>query len=311
MLTTTQLSNTLPHKSTIQEMITSMKSSLHEWHKLLQITGGDLSLDKCKIILLKWKQVGERGNMNFVRKISEEDTIKITSVHNGENEQHLERLDPDKAERILGIRLPLTGSMEIECAYRKKNLLDFCKKLYKAPLSNYDTHIAYQSRYKAIAWYPFPVTLFSPAQLEDIQKQSVHKLLTKLGMNRNMPRAVVYGPRVLGGRQLFNLQVEQPTLNLITTIGHLRREDRVADLLIATLRDIQVEVGISSFIIDHSPVKFPYVTQNTRWLYTWRICWDTKMTIEIWDKWIPTSKYQDDRNIMETAINDKFSGDLH
>ena len=42
-----------------------------------------------------------------------------------------------------------------------------------------------------------------------------------------MPRAVIYGPRTLNGLQMMNLQVEQPTLCLTTTIGHLRQDDQI------------------------------------------------------------------------------------
>ena len=98
--------------------------------------------------------------------------------------------------------------MKYELEYSKEQLFDFSKKLYAAPLTQYESHVAYQSRYKAFAKYPFPVTLFYRDQLDDIQKQSIRLLLPKLGMNRNMPRAVDFGPRILGGRQIMDLKVE-------------------------------------------------------------------------------------------------------
>ena len=208
--------------ASIDNMINSMQRSLHEWHKILQITGGDLCLEKCTLILMKWKQVGECGNMVLASKKDDEKNLTITSVLDTSNEQQLKRIDPHQAERVLGIRLPLTGKMTIEMNFRKEQLLDFCKSLYKAPLSHYEAHVAYQSRYKSIAKYPFPITTFSSSQLDEIQKPSIRLLLPKLGLNRNMPRAVIFGPRALGGLELMNLKVEQPAINIQTTIGHLR-----------------------------------------------------------------------------------------
>ena len=93
--------------------------------------------------------------------------------------------------------------MIIEKNYRKKQLKQFCLDLYKSPLSQYEAHSAYQTRYIPIATYPYTVTTFTSNDLEEIQKGSVSLLLPKLGVNRNMPRSVIYGPRAL---------IEQPVI---------------------------------------------------------------------------------------------------
>ena len=298
---------TFDHTATIQSMLEEMTASLTEWRKLLQITGGDLSIEKCKIILLKWKQTGIRGNYTYDLHHDEEETIKLQSKKEGHiSTECVERIDPNQAERVLGIRLPLTGDMNIECGFRKKQLLEFSKRLYKSSLTTYEAHSAYLSRYIPIAKYPFPVTTFNNAQLETMQRGSIHRILPKLGVNRNMPRAVIYGPRLLGGRQLINLKVEQPISNLKTTIAHLRREDRVSKLLHATLNDLQIEVGVGKEIFQLDPKDFPYVTKNTRWLYTWKMGQTVKAKIKVWNQWIPTTSYLHDKNIMETALKDPY-----
>ena len=123
-----------------------------------------------------------------------------------------------------------------------------------------------------------------------------------------MPRAVVYGPTILGGMEIMNLKVEQPTINLKTTIGHLRRRDRMAEMIISTLFDIQIEVGILESIFLRNPNEFPHITQNMRWIYTWRMSVEIRAKLKVWDEWLPKSKYSNDRNIMEAAIKDAYYG---
>ena len=53
-------------KTTIKEMIETMKNSLGAWQRLLQATGGDLGLGKCKISLMKWQYRGPRGNPEMI-----------------------------------------------------------------------------------------------------------------------------------------------------------------------------------------------------------------------------------------------------
>ena len=132
----------------------------------------------------------------------------------------------------------------------------------------------------------------------------MQKILPKLGINRNTPRAVIFGPRDLSGRQLTDLRVEQPVKNYTATLGHLRRQDKVSLLLMATLNDLQVEVGISTAFYNHNPKDYKYITQNTRWGYTWNMVWEFEMKLEIDGIWTPKQKYQNDRNIMEVAMQD-------
>ena len=60
--------------------------------------------------------------------------------------------------------------MNTELKYRKETLKEFCQKLFNSPPTNLEAHIAYQSRYKPIACYPYTVTTFEIHELEEIQK---------------------------------------------------------------------------------------------------------------------------------------------
>ena len=199
---------------TTPEIINEIKQNLCEWQKLLQLTGGDLCIDKCKITIMKWKQEGEWGRIKFERMKKNEKQIEIKSIKNTGKKEFMERLDPDQAERVLGVRLPLTGEMKEELKYRKRNLRKFCQKLYNSPLTNHEAHVAYQTRYKPISRYPYTVTTFSNKELNEIQRNSMRLILPKLGINRNMPRCVIYGPRLLGGRELMDQIIEQPATNI-------------------------------------------------------------------------------------------------
>ena len=180
----------------------------------------------------------------------------------------------------------------------------FGSKLYNSPLSHHEAYSTFWCRYISIASYPYTVTTFSTKELDLIQKKPLRKILPKLGINRNMPRAVLFGLRSIGGRQLTDLRVEQPAQNYYATLGHLRRNDKVAALLIATARDLQIEVGISKPFFTVDPNNFEYIMANTRWGYTWNMAWEHKLQIVIHDMWIPTKRYVNDHNIMEVAIKD-------
>ena len=190
--------------------------------------------------------------------------------------------------------------------HNKEHNSQFGVKMYNAPLTHQEAYSAFCSRYATIATYPYTVTIFKTKELHQIQqKPFLRKILPKLGINRNTPRAVIFGPREIGGRQTIDLQVEQPVRNFTATIGHLRWQDKVSALLLATLQDLQIEVGISTEFFHSNPANHSYITQNTRWGYTWNMIWEFKLKLVVDRMWLPKKKYRNDCNIMEVAIQDR------
>ena len=290
-------------KSSLEEILDSMTKSLNEWLNLLRITGGDLSLTKCKITIMKWKKQGWRNQMVLESAKQSPGTVHLKNNTTGEMES-LERIEPWEAERILGLRLPLTGSMQNELKYRKDKLEKFGERFYKAPLSNYDAQIAFQSRYRPMATYPLPVTTFLTSELAEMQKKCVHAMLPKMGLNRHTPRTVIYGPKQLGGLQLLDLRVEQPTLHLEATIGHLRRGQKIGKTLTIALRNLQIEVGTGKPFYELNPDDHQYITPNTRWKYFWQAIFEHGIRVKMYNFWTPKPNCPNDRNIMEVAVND-------
>ena len=253
-----------------------------------------------EMILMEW------GRIKLATKQKTPGTVTISSIKNTTQTEELERLDPNQAERVLGIRLPLTGAMKDELKFRRKQLTEFSLRLYKSPLTHKEAHNAYQTRYRTIATYPYPVMIFTTKELEAIQRKAIYLMLPKLGINRHMPRAVIYGPRKIGGRQLMDLTIEQPTKNFETTVGHLRRSDGVADALIATLHDLQIETGRETEFFQLDPSQHQYVTKSTRWRYLWEMAWEFQIDVRIFDHWVPKSEFVNDKNIMAIAINGRY-----
>ena len=104
----------------IEEILQSMKESLLEWNELLKLTGGALSLPKCKVSVLQWK-----GNYWGIQKPvtkSNGKTITVPSEELGASTKPLERLRPQSAERVLGLRLPMLGTMDSELKFRKQQI---------------------------------------------------------------------------------------------------------------------------------------------------------------------------------------------
>ena len=112
------------------------------------------------------------------------------------------------------------------------------------------------------------MTTFDAKELDEIQKGCMKLLLPKMGINRNMPRSVIFGPRCLGGRQIMDQKIEQPAISYKTTLGHMRRNDNAGKALLITLQDPQIEIGTEEPFFYKDPEVYHYGTDKTRWKYT-------------------------------------------
>jgi hypothetical protein len=86
---------------------------------------------------------------------------------------------------------------------------------------------------------------------EKIQGQATTAFLAAMGYNRNMPRQVVYAPKIyqgLGLRHLFDLQGCDGTRLLLQEINMTDSSTRA--MLKAVLETIQLESGIGSPILE-------------------------------------------------------------
>lgn len=292
------------NNATENEMLKELKEHLLEWNKLLTLTGGALSLGKCKVALMKWKP-DFWGRQKLQQNVNNK-TVTIRTTENGSKECKLGRLEPEQAERILGIRLPMTGEMTREYDYRLKQMNELALTVYRSPFSPRDTAIIYQTRYKPMIRYALPITNFSSTELHEIQRKFIFYLLPKMGINRHTPRDVVYGPMERGGLGLMDLRIEQPIQAIHTNFGHIRRNDNAGKALLTTLYDTQIEVGISKPFYKANFTIHNYVTANTRWNYLWKACNEYKLNMEINNMWVPRSNYRNDSNLMDAAVKDKL-----
>ena len=299
------LVQTFEKGSGLPEMIKTMTRNLKSWQRLLQLTGGDIDLEKSQWCLLSWQYDKQWGLSRLNTNLESKGELSMTSpINSGGEAEFLQRLEPGQADRVLGVRLPMDGTMLIEYEYRCQQMKDFANRLKNAPISHYDAYIVYECRYRAMIRYPLAVTHFTPQQCDNIQKPVIDALLPKMGLNRKTPRVVVYGPMALGGLEVMDLRLEQIIHQWETTKGHMCREDRVGTGLMLTLHDHQCIIGSGTLFLNTDPSRYKYGVVNTRWKYMWERLWDCQLQVEFYDTWIPKGNARNDENIMDKASRD-------
>ncbi len=110
---------------------------------------------------------------------------------------------------MLAIRCALDGQDGVEFKYRLEDILTLAGRIIAAPLTRFDAEVVCRERWGSSIKYCLPITKFTQDQCHQLSIPIEKALLPKLGFNRHMPKAVLYGPHKFGGKQLFNVHTEQ------------------------------------------------------------------------------------------------------
>jgi hypothetical protein len=84
--------------------------------------------------------------------------------------------------------------------------------------------------------------------------------LNKLGVNKNFPHRVPFGPKDLCGMALLELSVEQGVHQIQHFMNHIFAEDSVGNLILIALHSLQLESGCGKYILLHPDEDIPYLT---------------------------------------------------
>jgi len=170
-------------------------------------------------------------------------------------------------------------------------------KIYNSSFDHSDAYLEYVTRWIPTIRYPLLVTTFSDKQCDDIQKPFIFRLLPKLGLNRHFPRVVLYSPIDRGGCGIYDIKVEQLSMQMTNCNGHMRRNDDAGKLITSNLRMMQVIVGTSTFFMNLDPDRYDYTLVNTKLHFFWKKWASMKLVVSLPGMWTPTVQYKEQTTV--------------
>ena len=138
------------------------------------------------------------------------------------SEVTIRRQEASKGTRLLGVRAAADGNFNDEYDYRLSQSRKLAGRLANTPADIRDAWMIYFCRYKPAIGYCLPITTFTDAKCDTIQRPFYRELLPKIGFNRNTARAIIFGPQKFGGMQLMDLKAEQIARHVSNLITHIR-----------------------------------------------------------------------------------------
>jgi hypothetical protein len=240
-------------------LVTSLQTLAQTWERLVYSSGGALKPSKCFWFAVTWQWASGFPILRSKNKYTNNLTIRDS---NNNTDVVLQMKGPVESERTLGIRISPSGSQLTEMEWLTKKAESFATLIQTGNLTREEAYRAYHSIYIPGISYPLGVTHLSRTQAKRIQKRAIQPILASMGVNRNMHRAVVYGPPSHGGLGFRCISTEQGIQQIEHLVGHLRLGDTIGKLIEINLSLHQLTAGISLPLLASPHVKVPYLTKG-------------------------------------------------
>ena len=265
---------------------------LQSWQDLLNATGGDLSLEKCSYGILSYDFTPTRfgnNNVSMHTATTNPGEISLQPLNQRQLPKTLKRLDPLTPEKYLGVHINMEGTWKSEFGRRKTQFKEIAQKIRTAKMTRLDAYLIYQVRYKKALTYFLHHTHLSTTQCDEIQRPFILAILPKMGFNRFMKRAVIFGPEKFGGMALADAKIEQAVSIIADMMVEIQRATIVGAQYTNLIATYQQYLGIDTPFFLSDPSNFPYKPKNSRITFIWQSLYHSQATVQGESWWLPKS----------------------
>jgi hypothetical protein len=261
---------------------------------LNEVPGGSTAFHKCAVFLLSW--VTGPKTLEIRRDLSD---FKFVLHDNKNAPSAISILQPHQTNKGLGYHMAVDANQTTKHAERLAKIQAICTGAQTTRLG-YDESLQLLNRRLLMQTkYGLVLSQYTPKLAHPLSVLINETFLPLLHVHRRMPRAVVWGPRALGGLELntniYNVQAQCAVSFLVWAI---RWRGSVATDIIATLNSLQLLSGFASPVLEATSQDMKYVGRG--WLINLREmlhCYGMKVWVE--DAWRFPLQRQGDCSLME------------
>lgn len=206
------------------------------------------------------------------------------------NSRHRSPRSPHKYSPTAGLSIPIHCSQNSETVQfemvkaKSDKITEF---LWKTPLTKAEAWTYYTACYLPRVTYPLTGSHLTAAQLTTVQEKAVCIIIPRCGFNRHTHRAIIYGPRSLGGACFRHLHVEQGVEQVTYFLRQWRLDATVGRALRCVMAWLQLSVGVSYPVLEY-PLRLLLPHMESLWVALMRqFLGSTKTSIQLNNPSIP------------------------
>ena len=278
-----------------------MQNVVNQWEAVSKTTGGALSPEKCWswIISFDWKQ--DNWKYSKVDKVEQQMTVKD---HQGKP-TIMKLLQPNEAQEMLGVRLAPDGNQQDQVQAMKEKMNLYAERVRTGHLNRHEAWISLTMVTMKAMEYMMPAMTLSPEEYNDLMKPILKQFLPKMGINRNIPRALLYAPTEIQGFNLKDPYILQGAMHIRDISEHLWKDTMTGKLLKNNLEQLRLELGCNINILESDYGKYKHLILTDSFISkTWEFMSNFNVELKENTAIIPMLR-ENDKCIMEAFIDNK------
>jgi hypothetical protein len=281
-----------------EDLVEQLRQAGQMWERLLHISGGSLNLSKCSWTMQYWMWKNGRP---CLQPLSSNDPLLIMTSGTSPDHHVIKRHTNVIELKGLGVHMNFMGTFQFHSSNMRQKFDGLARRLRQSRLSPGLSRAFYTSFYLPAVKYSLPVTSMSDLDLQKIQSKMTASALNALGYNQHYPHDVAFASQHSFGCGLIDLRIEQGLMQLQSLLDFVGTSHKVGNVILISLRHLQLEAGVS-FDLFHLPHRqLPYLTDC--WLlHLRRFCSKFGISLRIRSNRVPQSARENDSFLMEHAL---------
>ncbi len=178
----------------------------------------------------------------------------------------------------------------------------FQKVFTWCPITRKEAAVIYSTIYLPTITYPFPATTLPLSIMEKAQLMTTPLILSKMGYNKNMPKAVVYAPSTHGSLRLKQLHTEQGIQKeVLQVLKHIQTGTTLGKLMDITIKAYQIQAGIPNHILEDTR---PLPWMPNCWINNLReFLYSIHGNIQVKHPWMIPPLWTHNQHLMQTFLS--------
>jgi hypothetical protein len=270
------------------------------WAGLLSSSGGKLELTKCFYYLLSWQwdKYGNPTPQPMLYQNLPNSTINIAPE--GQPPQLIIQRDITDSHKTLGAYKTINGNETDHINFLRDKSDNMIELLGNGQLNRRQAKIAYNSNYIPSMAYSTPAMCISETSMYRVTMKATARFLQLLGIEKNFPRAAVFGPSQFGGIGLKQLYTESICSKVECLLCSINDSNKLGKIMQRVINWTQMLCGTEQPILE-STIPISWVTNN--WFMTIRdFLTKCEATIKIKHTWVPKLLRENDYVLMDKMI---------
>ena len=248
--------------ATLPLVLANTQHNAQSWNDLLTASGGALELPKCSYHMVHWK-FAKNGSPVLVSMAKDLPPVVVQDSPLSLPQQ-LQLLSPYISHKTLGHFKEPAGTQKEQFRQLKQRIDETVAFLWKIPLTRPESWKFYYAYYLPSVTYPLSSSHFTSIQLDSVQKKALCILLARCGYNRNMKRAVVFGPTTYGGAGFLRLYDHRGIGQITSFLRHWRKGTVLGQLLRTLITWCNYSVGMSTSVVTDVHISLPHL--ESQWI---------------------------------------------